>query len=204
LDNLAEMMEANAAAGFQYNPTVGLWAQDITLVVMALVGVGWLARRGLGSALQRLKIVVPTAGQVAIGLGAGLLLVPLIILLEHLASAAGLGPDPNVARLTEQMMGPLLATVPGILTLGLAAALGEESVFRGALQPRFGLLLTTLLFTLLHSNYGISISTLFVFIVGLVLGLLRNRFNTSTTMITHAVYNMTLGVIAYLGLLENL
>ena len=87
--------------------------------------------------------------------------------------------------------------------LGLAAALGEESIFRGAVQPKLGLLLTALLFALLHSQYGLSFSTVAVFGVGLILGVLRLRANTSTTMITHAVYNISLGLISYLGWLQN-
>jgi len=90
----------------------------------------------------------------------------------------------------------------GVLTLGLAAALGEESVFRGALQPRFGLILTAILFALMHSNYGITLSTVLVFGVGIVLGLLRLRYNTTTSMLAHAIYNITLGLVTYLGLLK--
>ena len=85
-------------------------------------------------------------------------------------------------------------------TLGLAAALGEELVFRGAMQPRFGLLLTAILFALLHSNYGITLSTAVVLILGLVLGWQRIRYNTSSAMITHATYNITLGLMAFLNL----
>ncbi len=70
------------------------------------------------------------------------------------------------------------------------------------MQPRFGLIFTTLLFALLHSTYGVSIATLIVFGVGLVLGLLRMRYNTTTAMVAHAVYNMTLGLIAMLGVLK--
>jgi membrane protease YdiL (CAAX protease family) len=173
------------------------------MAIMALVGVGWLARRPFGSALERLGVVVPTWRQAAAGMGTGLLLVPAIILLEHLFSRVGMGPNPDVERLTEQMIGPLVASVPGILTLGLAAALGEETIFRGAMQPRFGLFLTAAIFALLHSNYGITLSTLLVFLVGLVLGVLRLRWNTTTSMIAHAIYNMTLGVIAYLGVMQN-
>jgi membrane protease YdiL (CAAX protease family) len=129
-------------------------------------------------------------------------MVPLILLLERLASQVGLGANPDVERLTEQMLGPMLTSLPGVLTLGLAAALGEESIFRGALQPRFGLVLTAILFALLHSNYGITLSTVLVFGVGLVLGVLRLRYNTTTSMFSHAIYNITLGMITYLGLLK--
>lgn len=204
IKNLAEMMEAQQAIGATTNLTAALWAQNIIFLLVSFVGVGWLARRTFRGALNRLGLVVPTPPQAVIGFLAGILMAPAIILLEYAASKIGLGADPDVQRLTEQLIGPLTFSIPGILTLGLAAAIGEESIFRGALQPRFGLFLTTLLFALLHSQYGFSFSTVAVFLVGLVLGVLRLRANTTTAMITHAVYNMSLGLIAYLGLLENL
>ncbi len=204
LDNLADMLQAGQAAGVSYNMPGLLWAQDVTLLAMALVGVGWLSRRNFRAALRRLALVLPTWRQAGIGLGVGLVLVPLILALERLASLAGLGVSPDVERLTEVMIGPLTTSLLGVLTLGLAAALGEETVFRGALQPAFGLLFTSLLFALLHSNYGITLSTALVFAVGIVLGLLRRRYNTSTAMLAHAIYNITLGLAAYLGFLKDL
>ena len=204
IDNLADMLQTSAQAGAQSNPAPGLWVQNITFVLMGLVGVGWFARRNIGAALIRLGIVVPSLGQVILGVVVGLIMVPLVILAESLAGQLGLGASEGVERLTEQLIGPLTMSIPGILTLGLAAALGEETVFRGALQPRFGLVFTTLLFALLHSQYGLSFSTVAVFLVGLVLGILRQRANTSTSMITHAVYNMSLGLISFLGLMQNI
>jgi uncharacterized protein len=204
IGNLANMMETSQQAGGATNPAPALWAQNIAFFVIAVIGVGWLARRTLRGALNRLAIVVPSPGQVGLGLLAGLLMVPLVLIVEMLASGIGVGTPPDVEKLTEQLIGPLTSSIPGILTLGLAAALGEESIFRGAMHPRFGLVLTALLFALLHSQYGLSFSTGAVFVVGLVLGLIRTRANTSTSMITHAVYNMSLGLISYLGLLRNM
>ena len=202
LKNLAGALESSAAAGVPYNVTALIWVQDVTMLLMALVGVGWLSRRGLGAAVQRLGVIMPTWAQAGIGLGVGIAMVPVILLLERLASQLGLGANPDVERLTEQKLGPMLASLPGVLTLGLAAALGEESVFRGALQPRFGLILTAILFALMHSNYGITLSTVLVFGVGVVLGLLRLRHNTTVSMLAHAIYNIALGLITYLGLLK--
>lgn len=204
LGNLAEMMEVGAAAGADFNPLPSVWTQNIVFVLMALIGVGLLARRTLPGTLNRLGIVSPTVPQAILGVLAGVLLAPAVIFIEFAASKIGLGADPDVARLTEQLIGPLTTSASGIMTLGLAAALGEESIFRGALQPKFGLVITTLLFALLHSQYGFTFSTVAVFGVGLVLGLLRLRANTTTAMITHAVYNMSLGLIAYFGWLQNL
>jgi uncharacterized protein len=157
-------------------------------------------RRDWGASLQRLGIVRPTGRQVLLGVGLALLLVPLVLLIEYVASWVGVSADADVERLSEQLLGPLFRSPFGIFTVGAAAALGEETLLRGALQPRFGLLLTTILFALLHSNYGISLSTLVVFLLGLVLGIVRMRANTTTAMIIHAVYNATLGLLAYLSL----
>jgi len=202
LGNLQHLMEAGAMKS-GYNPVPGLWAQDILMAFMALVGVGWLSRASLGAALKRLAVVVPTLRQVGAGVGIGFLLVGAALVLEYVFKVAGVAPGDDVEKLTEQMLGPLFRSIVGILTLGLAAALGEESIFRGALLPKFGLILTSLLFALLHSNYGVSTATLAVFLVGMVLGLVRLRANTTTSMIVHAVYNMTLGVITYFGVMQN-
>lgn len=204
LENLADMVEATTQqTGAAAVSASGQWALDITLLIMGLIGVGFLARRGFGTALTRLGIVRPTVAQVIIGIATGIVMVPVVVVAEGLASRVGLGATTGVERLTELLVGPLTQSIFGILTLGLAAALGEETVFRGALLPRFGLVLTTLLFALVHSNYGISFSTVAVFAVGLVLGVIRLRANTTTAMITHAVYNMSLGLITFLGLMQN-
>jgi membrane protease YdiL (CAAX protease family) len=94
------------------------------------------------------------------------------------------------------LLGPLFTSIPGILTLGLAAALGEEIIFRGALLPRFGLIYTSILFALVHANYGISAATLVVFLLALVLSLVRYRYNTTVCMIIHATYNISLGILS--------
>ena len=108
--------------------------------------------------------------------------------------------DADIEKLTEALLGSLLTTLPGVLSLGLAAALGEELVFRGALQPRFGIFLTALLFAFTHSQYVLSPSTLVVFVVGLVLGWVRMRRNTTTAMILHATYNIAIGLMGLLAM----
>ncbi len=199
LANLAEMLAQQAEDGLVATTMLGLWLQQIFTALLGMVGVGWLTRRDLGATLQRLGIVVPTGRQVLIGFFLGLLMVPVIIVVEQVSNYYNFGVDPSVGDLTEQLLGSLFTSPFGIFTVGAAAALGEETIFRGAIQPRFGLLLTSLLFALLHSNYGLSISTLIVFLVGLILGLLRQRYNTTTSMVMHATYNMTLALLAYLG-----
>jgi membrane protease YdiL (CAAX protease family) len=199
LANLADMMESGETleAGALINAT---WVQELLFFLIALIGVGWLIRRQSAVTLVRLGIVRPTLSQIGIGIGTGVVLVAVLIPLEYVLVSTGLGIDEDVARLGEQIIGPMMTSIVGILTLGLAAALGEEAIFRGALQPRFGLVLTSLLFALLHSTYGITLSTAVVFVLGLILGWIRNRHNTTTSMIVHAVYNMGIGFMSYWGL----
>ena len=192
---LAEADEIDGGGGAA--TIAGLWAQQILMALSAVVGVGWLTRRSWAGVLRRLGVVMPNGRDWAVGIGVGLLLVPVVIGLEYVASLAGIEADADVAKLTEQLLGPLFRSPFGILTLGIAAALGEEPLFRGAAQPRFGLLATAALFALVHSNYGITLSTAVVFILGLALGAIRIRRNTSAAMLTHAVYNISLGLLAY-------
>lgn len=195
LGNFADLVALSETQNQSVIPS--LWAQQISTALLAFVGVGWLTRRSWGESCARLALVMPRGREWLIGIGVGLIMVPVILLLGALTTFVGIEADADVERLTEQLIGSLFLTPLGILTLGLSAGLGEETFFRGALQPRFGLILTSLLFAVVHSNYGISISTLIVLLLGMVLGWLRLRYNTSTAMITHAVYNMTLGVISY-------
>ena len=200
-ENIAQQQDLINGANFTMS---ALWLQQILTALLAIIGVGWLTRRTFSQSLERLRIALPTFRQATTGVGIGLAMVPLIMILQFVSvTLLGLEVDPDVEALTEQLLGSLFATPFGILTLGIAAALGEEPLFRGALQPRFGIILTSLLFATVHGNYGLSISTLFVFVLGLVLGWVRNRHNTTTSMITHAVYNCTLGLIGYLSI-QNL
>src|SRR6266566_10017302 len=89
-----------------------------------------------------------------------------------------------------------------IYTLSLHDALPicEEILFRGALQPRLGLMVTALLFTSVHTQYSISFDTLTVFVLALGLGLIRKYTNTTTSAITHATFNL----IGSIGLTSQL
>ncbi len=201
LNTLASMMKNSAQSSGNSVGIGAVWMQEGLMALLALIGVGWLSRRRLGDALRRLGLTVPSWRQLALGLAIGVALAPLILLSERLLSGVGVSSDADVERLTEALLGPLFASIPGILTLGLAAALGEELIFRGALQPRFGIIVTAALFALTHSNYGITLSTAIVLLLGVVLGLLRRRGNTTMSMCTHAAYNITLGLVAFFHLM---
>lgn len=198
LDTLAAQLATQSEqTGSDPFSLAALWAQAAMFLLTALIGVGWLSRRTWGEALARLGLVRPTGQQVLIGIGAALLMVPAAMALEAAFNTFGLTVGQDVESLTELLMGPLFATPFGIISVGLAAAIGEEPLFRGAAQPRFGLLLSSLIFAVVHSQYGISLATVIVLALGLALGYIRQRTNTTTSIIAHAVYNSTLGALAY-------
>jgi membrane protease YdiL (CAAX protease family) len=74
------------------------------------------------------------------------------------------------------------------------AGVAEELVFRGYLQPRYGIAMTSVAFAALHFQYGFSLIMLFVFAGSLLLGLLRKRTNTTSSALAHVTYNLLLQI----------
>ena len=162
----------------------------IPYVLFALAGVGLLIRRRGPGTWQRLGLRRPTFKQLLAAVGiAGLLLG-----FDLLVSWIWQGIDPAgydlLAKVNENLFGGL-ATVGGAIALGLSAGISEELLFREAVQPRLGLLSTTMLFTIGHQQDGLTLATLQVFVIGLVFGLMRKRTGgVIVCMVSHATYNM--------------
>ena len=79
--------------------------------------------------------------------GLGVLVGGGVVLLSHLmTSFTRWGED--LARVLAETLGFL--SIPNALLLALASGLAEEMLFRGALQPRVGLILASVLFGAMH------------------------------------------------------
>jgi membrane protease YdiL (CAAX protease family) len=88
----------------------------------------------------------------------------------------------------------------GIATIAITAGVCEELFFRGALQPRLGLLWPAVVFASVHTQYGLSLDALAVLVLALGLGLLRRYANTTTSALCHVTYNALVGTgIGFLG-----
>ncbi|HZR82154.1 MAG TPA: CPBP family intramembrane glutamic endopeptidase [Candidatus Binatia bacterium] len=99
-------------------------------------------------------------------------------------AAAGVGEIPDVVR--------FLVGLPvwRRLLLVISAGVFEEAFFRSFLQPRAGLFLSTLLFTMSHASYGMPFMLIGVFTVSLVLGLLfRASDDVLPCMVAHSVFD---------------
>ncbi|MCA9949460.1 MAG: CPBP family intramembrane metalloprotease [Anaerolineales bacterium] len=172
--------------------------QQLAFVAVAFVGVGVITRRDLESTLKRLGLVRPTASQLLIGLA----WIAILVFMQGLAGGIWALLNPDLAATLEGLNESLLGdfdTVGEWLILALAAGIGEEILFRGAIQPVFGLVTTSLLFAVVHVQYGFTPITVVVFLIGIILGLIRRRYNTTTAIFVHVGYNFTLGLLSLLA-----
>ena len=123
-------------------PTGFLRGAAIFYGVLAMIG-GFFAHRTAVARETPDWILGPDP---LVSLGVGLLLGVLFVLLSRMLEAVG-----SVRELMSgfaEVLGPL--TPLQCLGLAVASSLGEEMVFRGALQPVLGLVWTSLLFGLCH------------------------------------------------------
>jgi hypothetical protein len=167
----------------------------IPLLLFALAGVGLWIRRGGRGTWERLGLRWPTWRQLLAAAGITVLLLAFDFLVNWSWQVVAPTSYDLLQRVSENIFGGL-ATTAGALALGLSAGISEELLFRGAVQPRLGLLLTTVLFAIGHLQYGLTAATLEVFVIGLVLGLVRKRSHTTICILIHAAYN---GVGTLLG-----
>ncbi|MGH7912545.1 MAG: lysostaphin resistance A-like protein [Candidatus Dormibacteraceae bacterium] len=161
---------------------------ELPFLLAALLGVGLLMRRGLRSTLGRLGLTRPRWWEIALGLACAGAFYALGIGAEAVQQWLTPALAARVGSATSQLYRGVDTPV-GILTIALVPAICEETLFRGALQPRLGLIWTAIVFALLHTQYGISIDELAVVILAFGLGILRRFTNTATSMLCHAVYN---------------
>ena len=79
-----------------------------------------------------------------------------------------------------------------VIPVALASAIGEEALFRGALVPAVGMVISSLLFGALHQMRGRSrfVWALFAFVVGLAFALLfRVTGSLVGPIVAHAAVN---------------
>ncbi|HEY6866218.1 MAG TPA: CPBP family intramembrane glutamic endopeptidase [Candidatus Eisenbacteria bacterium] len=155
--------------------------------LVALGGVGCWVRRDLRQSLDRLglhPIRKRHLGIIAIGAVALFVLNGGGEAIQHRFFPALWASDREMTKMLARAM------TPGrIALLSLSAGVGEEVTLRGGLQPRLGLLPTSLLFAALHVQYS-WFGMLLVFTLGLTLGVVRQRASTTAAIVVHALYDM--------------
>ncbi|MBA3474199.1 MAG: CPBP family intramembrane metalloprotease [Rubrobacter sp.] len=204
LFNLLSFSELVESGVFQsadpISPSVVV-VSELPFVIVALCGVGLMVRRNFREALLRLGYGPLTLPQLGI--------VPLFVA-AALALEAGfnvlfswLQPElfESVGEISEGLFNADSLSLPAAilfgLLIGIGAAAGEETLFRGAVQPALGITLTSILFASIHVQYGPSIVLVHIFVLSVGFGLLRKYVNTTASFLAHAGYNFTLVILSY-------
>lgn len=200
---LATILFGTQLAGLLFTDVLGYLAtqrpetiQDMLLdelpfLVLAFAGVGLFVRRNALGATVRLGFVRPAWWHLVLAAAAaGLFLAAL----QGFDSANHL-LFPDIARHIDAVDQHLFSQLVnsswiGIVTIAVLPGVCEEALFRGALQPRLGLVPAAVLFTSIHSQYALSFDLLGIFVIAICLGLIRKYTNTTTSMSAHVTYNL--------------
>ena len=173
-------------------PSVGileLVVQNATFLAIAYIAVGFPYWRDLRAATERLGIVAPDPRTIGIAIGATFA----CFAVAAIAGFASRQFDPTLSESLDEVVNQMTAELQsplGAFVIGASAGIGEEAMFRGAVQPRYGIVIPSLLFMMLHGpQYGFNLALLGLFGVSVILGLLRKHVNTTAAMITHALFN---------------
>jgi CAAX protease family protein len=177
---------------------IAILTNQLPFLAIALLGVGVGIRRNLHETLERLgyrRISLKQIGIVVLFIGGAF---ALSIAADALFAA--LQPDlyRQVGEISNNLFNPRgLSPVSAVLfalLVGVGAGLGEETLFRGAVQPVIGIAATSVLFASMHVQYGPSLLLVYVFFLSVGLGLLRRYINTTASFLAHAGYN-SLGIV---------
>ncbi len=179
--------------------------RPLSYALIALIGAGIYFRRSPHEALQRLGLLgeekpsseeqtrasTERIGAVALMVVGSLALGILgILFIKHYAYSLYAPLLFTFNNMLPFPHGNGLTVVVMVVGIGLMVAVGEELLFRGLLQPSFGLFPTALLFTVLHGQYGLSPALGFIFLQGLGYGWLRKRYNTWVSLAAHVAYTI--------------
>ncbi len=146
-----------------------LLVQVIMFAGLALILVGAGTYRTWPQVIERLGLRKISPRTVGIALAA----VIGVIAISGAASGVTHWLQPNLYDDLQQVTKDMTADVQnpiGAIALGLSAGIGEELLLRGAIQPRFGIFITSLLFAILHTQYGLTFVLVGLFLIGFLLG----------------------------------
>jgi membrane protease YdiL (CAAX protease family) len=179
-------------------PITTVVLQQTGFAILAFLGVGLFLRRDREALQKRLGLAWPTRHQLLMGLR----WVPILVGLQWLIGVIWALSNPEQLQLVDDISTNFLREVDTVwewFALALSAGIGEELLFRGALQPALGLGFTAVLFAISHIQYGFTPATLAIFVIAIVLGRIRQQSNTVVAIAVHFGYDFMLGLFALLA-----
>ena len=163
--------------------------QGIMFVMVACLGIGLAIHRTPFQALERLGLKIPTPQNILSGIGAGIGLIILSVIMTLIWTRLVTPEQFAQQSAAASEIDSQFNTLQSAFLLALISSVSEEILFRGALQPIFGIPLTTILFVLFHNQYTLTPAMLIILVVGSGLAFLRRYQNTTSAIIAHFVYN---------------
>ncbi len=173
-------------------------ANLMLMVVAAFLGVGLVIRRSWPQVIERLSLRLPNQDDWVWGVGTAFICLVMVMIFSAVLTLI-FSPEmlEQQGAASEQIARALGGSLWIAFLAAMGAAVGEEILFRGALQPVFGLIPTTLFFGLLHSQYAFTPGSLAILVVGLAFGILKQRHSTTAAIIAHFTYNFVLLGLAF-------
>lgn len=190
---LEGMLETTYAASL-----IDVVAQQVLFMLLAFFGAGLLVRRDNESLNERLGLKAVTWGQIWYGTK----WIVVLAVFQWSVAAVWALVDPEQLELLETISAEMFGEFNSVwdwFVLSLSAGVGEELLFRGALQPVFGITATSFLFAVAHVQYGITPITFVILIIGFALGYIRNKTSTSIAIYVHFGYNFFISMMALLA-----
>ncbi len=134
-----------------------LFLSTAAYILVSALGVGLFLRRDMQQFAERLGLRWPTRQDITWGVLGGFGLFVALIFIAGLWEAM---VSPEALEQQTAASEQIFAAFSGSLLLGfllaVSAGVGEEILFRGALQPVFGIILSSLFFSVLHLQYALT------------------------------------------------
>lgn len=129
--------------------------------------------------------------QIAVGIFAGIIIAIFAQLIVSLPFMR------NVNTEYANMFGRFELNTSEIILISLCAGVGEEILFRGALQPIFGIALTSVFFVAIHGylnpkNWRVSVYGIYMTIAICGVGLMADYLGLLSAIIAHAIIDIYL------------
>lgn len=196
---LLELQQESQTAS-AVDPRIATLAELVWLIPLTVVLTGYGVSRSFSEVLDRLGLRGFGLRTVGLGVGLGLVLVPVIWGVDAGLGALwqALGWPTTDAKAVELLFREFNNPM-GAVAVAVSAGVGEELLVRGLLQPRMGLWLSNLFFASIHAPQYYWDALLSVFVTGLMLGWLRRRTNLWVCMLVHGVFDFVVVIWPWLS-----
>lgn len=190
---LTALVAQSTAAGGIDPAAISFWSLFTLHLLLIVFLVGWWLMAGRPPVSRFLNLQRTDLGEsailgVVIGLAGWLVTIAIAIAVGLLLKAAGLLPEDAQPSPVIPWMAALPLWKKAMIVF--SAMTVEEAFFRGWLQKRVGLVLSTILFAISHAGYGQPLLLIGVTVVSLVIGMTFYRTrNLWPCIVAHGVFD---------------